>query len=319
MRSRDVRFVVARRGISWRVAVLAWLAVLASSAPGVSQTPRHRTFATPEEAVTTLIAVVKKGDLPALVALFGPDGEALVSTSDPATGRRNREVFRVAAAEGWRLEDAGAARKTLYIGYEDWPFPAPLVKQTAGWQFDTAAGKEEILARRIGRNELSTIGTCHAFVAAQLRYAQAGHDGQPAGAYATQFASDKGRQNGLYWPAVHGQPRSPLGDLVAEAAAEGTTLGVGRAPSPLRGYYFRILKAQGAAAPGGAKSYVADGRMTGGFALVAWPAKYDATGIMTFIVNQDGIVHEKDLGPKTDTLARALRAYDPDASWGRVP
>jgi hypothetical protein len=278
-----------------------------------------RTFASPEEAVKVLIDTVKAGKLDGLVGIFGKESQDLIASSDPATGRMNQQVFLVAVRERWHLEDDGATRKTLIIGNEDWPFPVPLVKEAAGWRFDTAAGKEEILARRIGRNELSAIATSRAYVTAQQRYAAEGHDGKPAGIHAAKFRSDQGKQDGLYWPAAQGQKRSPLGDLVAEAAAGGRPVGGNQSqPSPLNGYYFKILTAQGSAAPGGAKSYVIKGEMTGGFALVAWPAQYDATGVMTFIVNQDGIVREKDLGPGTDATARKMTVYNPDASWRPV-
>jgi hypothetical protein len=193
------------------------------------------------------------------------------------------------------------------------------VKSAKRWRFDTTAGKEEVLARRIGRNELAVIGICREYVAAQRHYAQQGHDGKPQGLFATTFRSDPGKQNGLYWPAAHGQPRSPLGDLVAQASKEGRQIGTDRPPpTPFHGYYFKILTAQGAAAPGGTKSYVVNGEMSAGFALVAWPAQYDATGVMTFAVNQDGAVHETDLGAETNTTAAAITTYNPDASWRQV-
>jgi hypothetical protein len=253
-----------------------------------------------------------------LLAIFGPDGKELAGSSDPATGRRNRQVFTVAVAEGWRLVDEGPDRKVLVIGNEEWPFPVPLVREANGWRFDTAAGKEEVIARRIGRNELAVIQICRTYVAAQRLYARSGHDGKRAGLYATTFRSDRGKQNGLYWPAVRGQKRSPLGDLVAQAAEEGRPVGADRQPSPFHGYYFKILTGQGAAATGGARNYVAAGDMSGGFALVAWPAQYDTTGVMTFIVNQDGLLHEKDLGPGTDAAAKGMTLYDPDSSWAKA-
>jgi len=283
-----------------------------------AQTPAPRMFPSPEDAVKTLIDTVKKGDLAALMAIFGADGKELLESSDPATARMNRDVFSVATAEQWRLEDAGPNRKTLVIGNEAWPFPVPLVKDARGWRYDTAAGKEEILARRIGRNELVAIDTVRAYVSAQRRYAAQGHDGKSAGLYAMKFQSDPGKENGLYWPAARGQKRSPLGDLVAQAAEEGRPIGgAGPRPSPLHGYYFKILTAQGAAAGGGAKNYVVKGEMSGGFALVAWPAQYDVTGVMTFVTNQNGAVFEKDLGPGTDAAARAMTAFNPGASWRR--
>ena len=270
------------------------------------------------EAAEALIDTVKRGNLDELLAIFGPDGQDLVASSDPATGRRNREVFTVAVSERWHLADDTANRKTLVIGNEDWPFPVPIVKSGSRWKFDTAAGKEEVLDRRIGRNEGSAIDTCLAYVTAQRRYAQQGHDGKPAGLYASTFKSDPGKENGLYWPTSKGQKRSPLGDLVAEAATEGRPIDANAGPRPFHGYYFRILAAQGAAAPGGAKSYVAGGAMSQGFALVAWPAEYNVTGVMTFIINQEGVVREKDLGAGTHTAATAMTLYNPDASWHPV-
>ena len=281
-------------------------------------TPAPRTFATPEEAVKTLSDVVKAGKVDELLAIFGPDGQELVDSSDPATARRNREVFTVAVAERWRLIDQGTNTKVLVIGNEEWPFPVSLVRAANGWHFDTAAGKEEVIARRIGRNELAAMQICRTYLAAQRLYARQGHDGKRVGLYATTFRSDPGKQNGLYWPAGRGQKSSPLGDLVAQAAEEGRRLSADGQPSPFHGYYFKILTAQGAAATGGAKNYVAAGEMSGGFALVAWPAQYDVTGIMTFIVNQDGVLYEKDLGPETAAAAKTMALYDPDQSWAKV-
>jgi hypothetical protein len=284
-----------------------------------AQADRPRAFATPDEAVKALLDAAKKADLDQLLAIFGPDGRELASTSDPATARTNLKVITVAAAEQLRLADEGPNRKILVIGGEEWPFPVPLVKAADGWRFDTAAGKEEILARRIGRNELAVIDTCYAYVFAQKRYAKQGHDGKPAGAYAMAFASDPGTQNGLYWPAVRGQKLSPLGEFVAQAAEEGRANAAGSGQrSAFQGYYFRILTSQGPAAAGGAKNYVVNGVMSGGFALAAWPAQYGVTGVMTFIVNQDGVVFEKDLGKDTNAAAEKITAFNPDKSWQRV-
>jgi hypothetical protein len=276
------------------------------------------TFASPEDAARALIDTTRAGDLDALVALFGPEGREIVSSSDPATGRRNQEVFLAAVAQRWRLEDRDAGTKELIVGNEDWPFPIPLVRSDQGWRFDTAAGREEIIARRIGRNELAVIDVCRAYVKAQQAYARTGHDGQPAGRYAQRFNSEAGKQNGLYWPSTHGQARSPLGDLVAAASNDGYDLAGRQSPAPFHGYQFRILTAQGPAARGGEKDYLKKGVMSDGFALVAWPVQYDATGVMTFIVNADGIVHEQDLGPDTAKAAAAITRYDPDSSWRPV-
>ena len=298
------------------VAALAALVSCARTAPP----PTARTFDTPESAVRALVEAAKAKNLDDVMTIFGPDGRDLVGSSDPATARRNRRVFAVAVAERWQLVDQPNRSKVLVIGNEAWPFPIPLVKGGGGWRFDAAAGKEEILDRRIGRNELAVIRISRTYVAAQRLYAKQGHDGRPAGLYATAFQSEPSRQNGLYWPTRRGEKRSPLGDLVAQAAEEGRALGKGgaEAPPPFHGYYFKVLTAQGPAAAGGAKNYVADGAMSGGFALVAWPAQYDVTGIMTFIVNQDGVVHQSDLGADTPTTARAMTLYNPDPSWAVV-
>jgi hypothetical protein len=262
-----------------------------------SRTPAHRTFPTAEDAVRALAGAVKAGNVNEVVAIFGPEGQALIDTSDLATAKRNRDIFATAVAERWRLENGPGGSRVLVIGNEDWPFPVPLVQDGSGWRFDTAAGKEEVLARRVGRNELAAIFVCRTYVTAQRLYAARPHDGQPAGRYATKFKSDPGTQNGLYWPASLGEKRSPLGDLVAMAAEEGRPLGQGQGPTPFHGYYFRILPSQA------------------GFGLVAWPAQYDATGVMTFVINQDGSVREKDLGPDSDRAVKAMTDYAPDATW----
>jgi hypothetical protein len=296
--------------------MLAISASLLVGATARAESDGPRVFATPDEAVRVLIDTVKANDLKGLVALFGAAGQDLVDTSDPATGQRNREVFVAAAAEGWRLGDLGPGRKELALGNEGWPFPVPLAKGTAGWSFDAAAGREEVLNRRIGRNELAVIRVLNEYVAAQRAYAATGHDGKPAGRYARRFGSDPGRQNGLYWPNRHGEPRSPLGVLVAEASEQGYKRH-GEGSSPFHGYYFRILEGQGKAAKGGAVEYVVDGEMTGGFALVAWPVYYGESGVMTFIVDQDGVGYEKDLGPETKAAVEKITRYDPNG-WHAV-
>ena len=281
----------------------------ALAAPACRKASNSRTYSTPEDAVKALVAAVKAANLDEVVAIFGPEGQALVDSSDLASARRNREVFSAAVAERWRLEQPSPDSRVLVIGNEDWPFPVPLVKDDNGWRFDTDAGKEEILDRRIGRNELAVIQICRTYVAAQRLYAERGHDGAPAGAFAMTFRSAQGRENGLYWPAARGAHRSPLGDLVAQATTEGSTIGQTQAePSPFHGYFFRILTKQGAGAGAGEKDYVVNGRMSGGFALVAWPAQYETTGIMTFVVGPDGLVHEKDLGAETGSAGRNGRA-----------
>ena len=256
--------------------------------------PAQRTFASPEDAAKALIEVAKGGKLEELMKLLGPDAKPLVDASDPTTARQHREVFVVAAAEGWRLVDNGPDGRTLVVGNESWPFPVPLVKAGNQWRFDTTAGIEEVLARRVGRNELAAIRACRTYVLAQRLYASRGHDGKPAGVYATALRSDPGRHNGLYWPAVRGEKRSPLGDLIANATDDGK--------SPFHGYHFKVV------AP----------REPNGFALVAWPATYDGTGVMTFVVSQDGIVREKDLGADTARMASGMTVSSLDDTWTAV-
>jgi Protein of unknown function (DUF2950) len=263
--------------------------------------------------VKALASAVTNEKVDDVLRIFGPEGKDLIDNSDPASARRGRQVFTAAVTERWKLVDRAGGGKTLVIGNEEWPFPVPLIQTPQGWHFDAAAGKEEVITRRIGRNELAAIEICQTYVVAQRRYARTAHDGKRQGLYAATFRSDPGRQNGLYWPVKRGEPRSPLGDLLAEAADPARLKS--DKPAPFYGYYFKILTAQGPSATGGARNYVVNGEMSDGYALVAWPAHYDNTGVMTFIVNQDGIVREKDLGPETDATARAMAIYEPDASW----
>jgi hypothetical protein len=306
-----------RAGASGAAVALLVISAALIALPSCRRTPApsYRTFASPEEAVKALAAAVAKEKVDELRQIFGPDGKALIDASDPASARRGREVFTAAATEQWRLLNRDGGGKTLVVGNEEWPFPVPLIQDAQGWHFDAAAGKEEVIVRRIGRNELAAIEICQTYVAAQRRYARAGHDGKRRGLYAAAFRSDPGKQNGLYWPASRGEPRSPIGDLLTAAAEPERLKSDAARPPPFHGYYFKILTAQGPSAAGGARNYVVNGEMAYGYALVAWPAQYDNTGVMTFIVNQDGIVREKDLGPETDATARAMAIYEPDPSW----
>jgi hypothetical protein len=305
-----MRNQAARLMLIAAVMVVLMAAPAALSAQGMAQ----KTFATPEEAVKTLAKAASAGDTTELQAIFGPDAKALLSSGDPVDDRKHREIFVAAFQEKWRLEGTTPNQRTLAIGKEDWPFPVPLVKARDGWRFDTAAGVEEVHFRRIGRNELKVIQICSTYVRAQQEYASSGRDGKRAGLYAQKLASDPGKQNGLYWKTEPKERPSPLGDLAAQAAAEGYAREEGKR-MPFHGYFFRILTAQGKAAPGGAKDYIANGEMSGGFALVAWPAEYRNSGVMTFIVNRDGVVYEKDLGETTPTSAVAMKGYNPDSSW----
>jgi Protein of unknown function (DUF2950) len=294
------------------LAIFLGLTMLALKAN--AQVPEQRSFATPEEAATALLQALKSEDLDKLRAIFGPDAQQALSSGDPLLDRHDRAVIALAMQQSWRWEARDAKNRMLVIGDERWPFPVPLTKKANGWQFDTQAGQEEVLARRVGRNELFIIDLCRAYPTMQQKYASQPHDGKPAGLYAKKIRSTPGRQDGLYWSTKAGEQASPLGDLAAEAATEGYAVDNNQ-PAPFWGYYFRILTAQGKSAPGGARSYIIDDDMSGGFALIAYPARYGYSGVMTFIVNQSGVVYQKDLGPETSKLAGSLNEYNPDKSW----
>jgi hypothetical protein len=294
------------------------LGLVSLFAPGCNKAPSQARFATPEAAAAALEQAFKTQDMEKLQAIFGREGVEAVASGDPVSDRHDREVIALAMAESWHWEPQGADGKQLIIGSEKWPFPVPLVKAGGEWRFDSEAGKDEVLSRRIGGNELGTIGICRDYVRAQKEYASQPHDGKKAGLFAQRFRSSAGHQDGLFWGRERWEASSPLDELVTAAAAEGYDPNKPDA-SPFRGYRFRILTAQGPAAPGGKKSYLVNGEMTGGFALLAWPAKYGFSGVMTFVVGQDGIVYQKDLGPDTDTQAPLLTEYDPDKSWTAVP
>ncbi len=285
-------------------------AVLAAQSP-------QKTFATPEDAVVALVDATRAGDAKELVALLGPDAKKVIFSGDPVMDKRNREVFLVAYSERAALMSVSPTQSVLYVGYEDWPMPIPIVKDGDVWRFDTAAGAQEILYRRIGRNELDTLEVCQVYVDAQQEYAAEGHDGKPAGIYAQKVASTAGKHDGLYWKSDDPGQLSPLGEFAAAAALEGYRRGAGPA-TPFHGYVFRILTAQGKSAPGGERSYVVNGEMREGFALIAYPAVYRVSGVMTFIVNQDGVIYQQDLGPETEKMAQGINAYDPDAGWQKA-
>lgn len=285
---------------------------------GAAEAPAQAVFLKPDDAATALLQALKTNDLQRIQAIFGRGALERAASGDPVSDRHDRAVIALAMEQSWRWDPAGVNRLELIIGDEQWPFPAPLVRTGTGWRFDAEAGAEEVLARRIGRNELRVIGLCRAYVDMQQAYASQPRDGKPAGRFAMQLRSAPGRQDGLYWPVNPGERPSPLGDVAAGAAAEGYDP-TRTSPSPFWGYYFRILTAQGEAAPGGKRSYVVNGEMTDGFALVAFPAKYGSSGVMTFIVNHDGAVYQKDLGPHTLNQAARLTEYNPDGSWTEAP
>jgi Protein of unknown function (DUF2950) len=281
-----------------------------AAAPSESQ----ESFATPQQAVDALVSAARTGRTTLLARILGPDGAALIRSGDPVADRNARRHFIAAYDRKHGIERRSAVEAVLTVGAENWPLPIPLVRAVSGWRFDTAAGRQEILDRRIGRNELAVIQACRAYVQAQREYAALAPHARAGGEYAQHFMSRSGRHDGLYWPVRSGERQSPLGPLVAQARARGYAPGSGK-PHAYYGYRFRILTAQGAHAPGGARNYLTHGRMTGGFALLAYPAEYGDSGIMTFIVDQDGIVFGKNLGPATAGIAAGIEQYDPEASW----
>jgi len=286
----------------------------AAQAAGMSQ----KTFASPEEAFDMLIASVQNKDTKQLTALFGP-GSKDIFPADGEDDADSREGFLKAYHEKHRLEKTGAKRVILHVGEKDWPWPVPVVKAGSRWHFDTRAGIKEIVARRIGKNEVATVQVCLAYVDAQLEYASQ-HTAGGIGEYAQRLASEPGKKNGLCWTTENGEKPSLLGPLVASACEEEMTSMKlpGTELTPYHGYYYKILKSQGKDAPGGAYNYVVDNKMIGGFALVAYPAVYGVSGITTFIVNKDGIVYQKDLGKNSKKIAEAMTSYNPDATWKRV-
>jgi hypothetical protein len=296
-----------------KLAAVALLLLWCFPSGSVAQQPGQKTFSSAEEASNALVTAAQSNDEKAMLDILGPEGKQLVSSGDDVEDAENRANFVRRYQDMHRLMKEPDGSTTLYIGAENWPTPIPLVNKGNLWYFDTEAGKKEILYRRVGRNEMSTISVCQQLVAAQKEYYSTQHE-----EYAQKIFSDPGQPNGLYWKAADGAPESPIGPLVASAVAEGYVKGQGGPPTPYRGYYFHILTRQGKNAPGGAKSYIVAGKMTEGFAFVAYPAEYGSSGVMTFIVDEDGVVYQKDLGKKTDVLAKAMKEYNPNIGWQKA-
>jgi len=272
-------------------------------------------FASPQEAVTSLVNAVKANDTKTLSAILGPGSKDILSSGDAIADTNGRAKFVEVYGEANSLISETESKQVLTLGSEKWPFPIPLVKKGKDWVFDTIAGKEELLNRRIGRNELNTIQSCLAYVDGQREYAMKSLSGAGKKEYAQKFASDPGTKNGLYWEVKEGEELSPMGAFAAKASKEGYSRDKEGKMIPYHGYYFRILKSQGANAPGGAYDYVVNGSMIGGFALIAYPSEYGNSGVMTFLVNHDGVIYQKDLGPDTEKIASAIETFDPDKSW----
>jgi Protein of unknown function (DUF2950) len=290
------------------VAVLVVFGTVALRAQGAGV----KTFPTYREAAKAFVTAVQANDNAAMKEILGPDEVDMLSSGDATEDENDRQSFLKHYEEAHAFAHESADKVTLTVGAGAWPLPFPIVRENGAWHFDAAAGARELMYRRIGNNELDAIRVVRALRDAQKEYAAEGHDGNPAGVYAQRFRSAPGTRNGLYWDAAEGEDQSPAGSLVAEAESEGG--GQGKR-TPFHGYYYRILKAQGPHAPGGAKDYVKDGKMTGGYAIVAYPAEYKASGVMTFMIGQRGLVYQKDLGDGTAEAARGMAAYDPDSSW----
>ena len=278
-----------------------------------AQQPGQKTFSSAEEASKALVAAAQSNDEKAMLEILGPEGKEIVSSGDEIEDAQNRANFVHKYQQMHRLVKEPNGTTMLYIGAENWPAPIPLVSKGNSWYFDTEAGKKEILYRRIGRNEISTIRVCEELVAAQKEYYSTQHN-----EYAQKIFSDEGQHNGLYWKAGDGEPQSPIGPLVASAVAEGYVKGRAGPPTPYHGYLYHILTSQGKSAHGGAKSYIVNGKMTEGFAFVAYPAEYRSSGVMTFIVGVDGVVYQKDLGKRTEALAKPMKEYNPGPGWQKA-
>jgi len=295
------------------IAAVALLLVGCIPGSSLAQQQGQKTFSSAEEASNALVTAAQNNDEKAMLDILGSAGQEVVSSGDDTEDTDSRANFVRKYQEMHRLVKEPDGTTTLYIGAENWPTPIPLRNRENVWYFDTEAARQEILFRRIGRNELSAIRVCQELVAAEKEFSSA-HQSQ----YAQKTYSDQGQHDGLYWKAGDSEPQSPIGPLLARAVATSDSAAQDAGPTPFRGYYYRILTRQGKGAPGGAKNYVVDGKMTGGFAFVAYPALYRSSGVMTFIVGQDGVIYQKDLGKRTDSIAKSLKAYDPNSSWQKA-
>jgi hypothetical protein len=275
----------------------------------------QKTFSSPMEAVHALVDAARSGDTAQLEPLLGPRAKELLVSGYAGDAKDLLAGFVKAYGEKHSLSVEAQGFEFLQVGESNWPFPFPIVRDGKVWYFDVERGNEEILDRRVGRNELGAIAVCEGYVQSQVEYGSKGRDGNPSGIYAQRFHSNPDKHDGLYWPVSKGEPQSPMGPLVATAAAEDYSKQPDAKPAPYYGYLYKILTEQGPDAPGGAKSYLVDGKLTGGFALIAYPAEYHSSGVMTFIVNQDGVVYQQDLGEQTSDLASKITAYNPDTSW----
>jgi hypothetical protein len=305
----------------WRGVVrrtISALALLAMAPMALASATAQKSFASPEAGITALVEAVRVNDQAMLQAILGPHGSRLISSGDAVADRQNREAFTKAYSIDNKLVLESDTQAVLLIGKDEWPMPIPLVKSPAGWRFDTQQGEREILTRRIGRNELAAIQVCLAIVDTEHEYAALDVDGDGIPEYAPRFVSTPGKRDGLYWQTNADEPLSPLGPLLAAATSEGYTSSVTRPLAPSHGYFYRILTKQGKDAPGGAYDYWIKSQMIGGFSVIAYPARYGASGIVSFIVNQDGVIYEQNLGKNTAAIVSKMTTFNPDASWKQV-
>lgn len=313
MRREKLNFDKLHRLDLFKLVTVNILLTVCLTAGSMARQLGQKGFPSPEDASNALLLAAQSNDEEALLKILGPEGKQIISSGDEIEDAQDRANFISKYREMHRLVKEPDGTTTLYIGAENWPSPVPLVNRRGSWYFDAATGKKEILYRRIGLNEISTIRVCQELVAAEKEYySTQQHE------YARYIFSIGERHNGLYWKAADGEPESPIGPLVASAVAEGYATGRDSAPTPYRGYYYHILTGQTKNAPGGATSYILNGKMTKGFAFVAFPAEYRSSGVMTFIVGVDGVVYQKDLGKKTAVLAKAMKEFNPDSHWQKA-
>lgn len=292
--------------------VLAGTALILLTTPAAAQT----SYKSAQDAVNALVSAVRAGNQRAVATVLGAGSAEIISSGDPTQDQNARAVFLAAFDRQHQITPPRDGQSFLLVGAGGWPFPIPLKESGGQWRYDTAAGREEILYRRIGRNELAAILTSLAYFDAQYEYAARTADGRGSGVYARRFVSSSGKKDGLYWPNAANEPQSPLGDAVARATMEGYRLG---SQTPFHGYYYKILTRQGRSAPGGALNYLVQDKMIGGFGLLAYPAEYGNSGVKTLLINHDGTIFEKDLGPRTAGLARRISSFNPDHTWTKVP
>lgn len=295
---------------------MVWIGLTATA---MAAGPSQMTFSSPEEAAETLVTANRASKMAELEKILGPSGRKLIFSGDEIADKEGRDKFTAAYDQSHVIDKQSESLAILIMGTEQWPFPIPIVKQSNTWTFDTKSGEEEILNRRIGRNEINAIQVCSAIVDAEHDYASKAQNGNNDLEYAQKFMSSPGKHDGLFWPVTADEEQSPIGPLVVSARAEGyPTKNSHDRRTPYHGYFYKLLTRQGKDAPGGALNYVVHGHMIGGFALVAFPATYGDSGVMTFIVDHDGLVYEKNLGPSTKKIASAMTTYNPDPSWSQL-